>query len=82
MTYSAYSEKASEKKPNTGVLFKNSYKESDQHSDFSGELDVNGQKFWLNGWRRVSKTGTKFLSLTVKPKGEKKAVPFNDDIGL
>jgi hypothetical protein len=82
MTYSSHSEKATEKRPNTGVLFRNTNKEKDQHSDFSGELDVNGEKFWLNGWTRVSKSGVKFLSLSVKSKGEKKAVPFNDDIGL
>jgi hypothetical protein len=83
MTYSTPTDIAS-KKENSGVLFKNDRKESEQHSDYSGELDIAGVKYWLNGWVRTSKkTGMRFLSLTAKPKGSVKArADFNDDIGL
>jgi hypothetical protein len=86
MTYTTRSISASGQKPfdkrNAGVLFKNTRKENEQHSDYSGELDIHGTKFWLNGWVRVSKAGTKFLSISLKPKGDAaaKKVDFNDEV--
>jgi len=53
---------------NHGALFKNTEKEDPKHADYRGEINVNGQLFWLNAWLRTSKAGTKFLSLSVKPK--------------
>ena len=53
---------------NHGVLFKNSQKEDPKHADYRGTINVDGNMFWLNAWLRTSKTGTKFLSLSVKPK--------------
>ena len=59
---------------NHGALFKNTEKEDPKHADYRGEIDVEGKKFWLNAWLRTSKkTGTKFLSLSVKPKAAAKA---------
>ena len=54
---------------NHGVLFKNHDKADDKHADYTGSLNVNGEEFWLNAWLKTSKkTGTKFLSLSLKPK--------------
>ena len=61
---------------NHGALFKNTEKEDPKHADYRGEIDVEGKKFWLNAWLRTSKkTGTKFLSLSVKPKTAAVAKP-------
>ena len=53
---------------NHGVLFKNTEKTDDKHADYRGEININGTTFWLNAWLRTSKKGTKFFSLSVKPK--------------
>ena len=43
-------------------------------SDYNGQLDVEcaycGRQtsFWINGWRKVTKTGGKYLSLALRPK--------------
>jgi hypothetical protein len=89
MTYRDQSNSASNnafvRKENSGALFKNQKKEQPQHSDYTGELDVNGVQYWLSAWIRESKNGTRFLSLAVKEKGQRKAEaskPFNDSIGF
>ena len=53
---------------NRGRLFRNEEKESDTHADYSGSINVEGVEYWLNAWVKVSKKGTKFFSLSVKPK--------------
>jgi hypothetical protein len=55
---------------NRGALFKNDRKEADNHPDYTGELDVDGTPYWVNGWIKTSKKGTKFMSLSVKGKSE------------
>jgi hypothetical protein len=73
------------RKVNSGALFKNQKKEQPQHPDYTGELDVAGVQYWLSAWIRESKNGTRFLSLAVKEKGQRKAEggkPFNDNIGF
>jgi hypothetical protein len=72
---------------NRGVLFKNTDKENPKHADYNGTINVNGQEFWLNAWINESKAGTKYLSLSIKPKkspvattGAGASVPFDDPI--
>jgi hypothetical protein len=68
---------------NRGSLFNNqAKKKSDTDSDYSGSINIDGAEFWLNGWIKTSKTkGTKFLSLSVRPKEtEKKKADFNDSV--
>lgn len=71
---------------NRGVLFKNDRKQSEQHADYKGEMNVGGTDFWLDAWIKESKKGTKFMSLSLRPKEETKqtaklaAKDFNDDL--
>lgn len=53
---------------NRGALFKNEDKQSDKHADYSGQINVNGQEFWLDAWINTSKAGKKYMSLSCKPK--------------
>jgi hypothetical protein len=70
---------------NRGALFKNTEKENPKHADYRGEVNVNGAEFWLNAWIKTSsKTGKKFMSLSVKPKqtaaAAKSASSLGDDM--
>lgn len=58
-----------------GVLFVNDRKTGKKHPDRTGELNVGGVEYWLNGWLKESKSGVKFLSLSVSPKEEKQSRP-------
>lgn len=51
---------------NKGVLFRNKEKaEGDKKPDYTGKIDVEGKELRLAGWLRESKSGTKFLSLSI-----------------
>jgi len=75
---------------NRGVLFRNDKKETENHPDFTGSIDVGGVDHYLSGWIKESKQGKKFFSLSVKAKQEtaQKAVQaakqvvedFDDDL--
>jgi hypothetical protein len=62
---------------NSGALYKNDRKAAPTHADWSGNLNVNGEEFYLNAWIKEKKAdGSKFFSLSIKPKsGAAKAPP-------
>ena len=54
-----------EPKPDTGVLFRNDKKESDNHPDYNGRIaDENGREHWLSAWINESKDGRKYMKLS------------------
>lgn len=53
---------------NKGVLFRAQEKKTDKHPDYDGNITIDGVEYWISGWARTSAKGTKFLSLSVKPK--------------
>ena len=56
---------------NRGALFREEKKKTDSDPDYSGTINVNAADFWLKGWiKTATKTGKKFLSLSVRPKSE------------
>lgn len=50
---------------NRGVLFDNDRKESDNHPDMTGKLNVNGVDHWFSAWWKEGKNGGEFLSLSL-----------------
>ena len=55
---------------NRGNLFKNDKKEQEKHPDLNGSLNVDGKDYWISAWKKTSKAGTPFWSLSVRPKQE------------
>jgi uncharacterized protein (DUF736 family) len=55
---------------NRGSLFKNDKKETDKHPDMNGSINIEGVEYWISGWKKVSKAGSGFISLSVRPKQE------------
>lgn len=59
---------------NTGAIFGNDRKETDRHPDSKGSINVicphcqKDSDFWVSAWRKVSKGGKNFLSISVKAK--------------
>ena len=53
---------------NRGSLFKNDKKTEDRHPDMSGSINIDGTEYWISGWKKQSKAGTGFISLSVRPK--------------
>ena len=62
---------------NSGALFKNKDKKTDNHPDYRGSINVNGQEFWISSWLKTAKSGEKYMSLSVQPKHEQQQ--RNDD---
>ena len=63
---------AFELKPNCGSLFINQRKTQDTHPDMTGEINIDGKLYWLNGWSKITKDGKKWLSVSIKPKQQNK----------
>ena len=65
------------KYPNSGSLFQNDRKTKDTHPDYTGSGNFDGKEVWISGWKKQSKSGKTFLSLSWKEKeaitGEKPA---------
>lgn len=49
-----------------GVLFISENKKSDKYPDFNGTITINNKEYKLAGWKKVGKSGKRFLSLAVR----------------
>ena len=54
---------------NRGAIFKNDRKDTPNHPDYKGSINVNGEEFWVSSWIKEGKTG-EFMSLSITPKGD------------
>jgi uncharacterized protein (DUF736 family) len=53
---------------NRGALFVNDKKDQDNFPDFKGSLNVDGTDYWISAWKKKSKDGQSFLSISVRTK--------------
>ena len=60
---------AYEQKDNSGSLFKNDRKESENHPDYTGTVMVGGKLMWISAWIKQGAKG-KFMSLAFKAKDQ------------
>ena len=57
-----------EQNDNSGTLFRNDRKESENHPDYTGTCKVQGREYYMSAWLRESKGGKKFLRFSFRPK--------------
>jgi len=57
---------------NSGALFKNKDKQTLNHPDYKGNINVGGQEYWISSWLKESKNGVKYMSLSVTLKEDVK----------
>lgn len=60
---------------NRGSLFRNDRKESENHPDYKGSINVGGTDYWLSSWLKTSKDGKRYMSLSVQPKEQPQTKP-------
>jgi uncharacterized protein (DUF736 family) len=53
---------------NRGVLFPNDKKGNEKRPDLTGDLNVDGVEYKLSAWKKASKSGNNFLSISVQLK--------------
>ena len=52
-----------------GIISKNDRKETETHPDITGQCQIEGVEYWVNGWQKERKDGSgKFYSLSFKRK--------------
>jgi hypothetical protein len=70
--------KMKDQRPNSGVLFKNTEKQSDTSPDYRGAICIDGIQYLMSGW---IKSGPKerFISLSVKIKTQAEVQVVDDD---
>ena len=64
----------SDKRDNSGALFKNQRKEADSHADYTGNCMIDGKEYWINAWLKEGANG-KFFSFSFRPKEQKSKYP-------
>jgi len=57
---------------NRGSIWMNDKKETENHPDFKGSLNVNGEDFWVSAWKRKqgAKPTSPSLTFSIKAKNE------------
>jgi hypothetical protein len=53
-----------------GVLFKNDKKRGATDPDYTGSLNYNGADLSIAAWRKISRSGAEYLSISARPKPE------------
>lgn len=59
---------AYEVRDNSGTLFRNDKKRNEKSPEYTGAARIDGVDYWINGWVKESKNGTKFFSFAFKAK--------------
>jgi len=70
----------SESNVGSGLLFKNFRKRQEKHPDYTGTIEINGEKYDLAAWIKPLRSGKgKFMSISVSiPKPKDNGLPPAD----
>ena len=65
---------------NSGALFKNKDKDSEHPNwaDYRGNVNVDGDEYWIDAWIKKSKKGETYMSLSVRAKDAPRATNKSD----
>jgi hypothetical protein len=65
---------------NRGSVWKNERKETENHPDFTGSLNVEGVEYWVSGWKRKegANPNAPALSFSIKAKEQNSQGMRND----
>ena len=57
---------------NRGAMWNNERKQSENHPDFSGSINIEGKEYWISGWRKKegAPQSAPVVSMSVRPKDE------------
>ena len=58
-----------ENNKNSGALFRNDKKATEQHPDYTGNITIEGKDYYLSAWVNESaRTGQKYFAIKATPK--------------
>ena len=59
---------------NRGAIWRNSKKTTENHPDFTGEINVDGRDYWLSGWQKKpgDKNNAPVVKFSIKAKDDLK----------
>ena len=60
---------------NRGSIWPNDKKETENHPDFTGSLNVEGKEYWVSGWKRKPDANPKAPSLSFSVKAKEQQAP-------
>lgn len=58
---------------NTGALFINDRRQTENQPNAKGSVDIDGVEYWVSAWTKTSKSGQKFQSLAFTRKEQQQA---------
>lgn len=73
---------AYEVRDNSGSLFRNDKKRNEKSPEYTGSARIGGVDYWINGWVKEGKNGTRFFSFAFKEKEERKTESKPASTGL
>lgn len=69
---------AFEQRDNSGALFVNDRKTSDNHPNAKGNAMIDGVEYWVSAWTKTDRNGNRFQSLSFERKDVRRDEPQRD----
>lgn len=53
---------------NSGALFRNDKRATEQHPEYTGKITIEGREFYLSAWVNEMRNGQKYFAIKATPK--------------